>query len=84
MENLKSKEPGGLIYVMKEVTGKNCHEKHDLELQEDGWLKCKNCGCRLVPLTDPFYIGLDNKTKEFIKKDLIKDTIFYFKANFLN
>jgi len=27
---------------------------------------------------------VDNKTKDFIKRDLIKDTIFYLKANFLN
>lgn len=27
---------------------------------------------------------VDNKTKEFIKRNLIKDTIFYLKANFLN
>lgn len=27
---------------------------------------------------------VDNKTKEFVKKDLIKDTIFYLKANFLS
>jgi predicted nucleotidyltransferase component of viral defense system len=40
------------------------------------------------PLKNDVLNGLgelvDNKTKFFIKKDLIKDTIFYLKANFLS